>query len=53
MADVLKEVLFLRQVWRFMLPEVGMSCIPIFEDIKGAIQLARNPITNSNSTISM
>ena len=50
MAYVLKEVLFLRQVWRFMLPEVGMSCIPIFEGNEGVIQLTRNPITNSNST---
>ena len=32
-----------------MLPEVGMPCIPVFEDNQGAIQLARNPITNSNS----
>ncbi|CAM9428218.1 unnamed protein product [Pylaiella littoralis] len=49
LAEVTKEVLFLRQVWRFMLPEVGMPCIPVFEDNEGAIQLAKNPITNSNS----
>ena len=49
LADVIKEVLFLRQVWRFMLPDAGMSCIPVFEDNEGAVQLARNPITNSNS----
>ena len=24
--------LFLRQVWRFMLPDVSMPCIPVFED---------------------
>ncbi|CAB1109720.1 unnamed protein product [Ectocarpus sp. CCAP 1310/34] len=48
-ADVMKEVLFLRQVWRFMLPEAGMPCIPVFEDNPGAIQLAQNPISNSNS----
>ena len=24
LADVIKEVLFLMQIWRFMLPEVGM-----------------------------
>ena len=29
LADVIKEVLFLRQVWRFM-PEVGMPCISVF-----------------------
>ena len=49
LADVMKEVLFLRQVWRFMLPDVGMPCIPVFEDNEGAVQLAQNPITNSNS----
>ena len=49
LEDVMREVLFLRQVWRFMLPAVGMPCIPVFEDNKGAVQLAQNPITNSNS----
>ncbi|CAB1100038.1 unnamed protein product [Ectocarpus sp. CCAP 1310/34] len=48
-ADVLKEVLFLRQVWRCTLPDAGMPCIPVFEDTHGAIQIAHNPITNSNS----
>ena len=47
--DVLKELLFLRQVWRFMLQEVGMPYISVLEDNEGAIQLARYPITNSNS----
>ena len=32
LADVIKEELFLRQVWRFMLADVGMPCIPVFED---------------------
>ena len=33
-----------------MLPEVGMHCIPLlFEDNGGAIQLARSPITSSDS----
>ena len=48
LADVIKQVLFLRRVWRFMLPGVGMSCILVFEDNEGAVQLAKNPITNSN-----
>ena len=49
-ADVIKEeVLFLRQVWRFMLLDFGMPCIPVCEDNEGAVQLARNSITNSNS----
>ena len=51
MVDILKEVLLLRQVWYFMLSELGsMLCIPVFEDNEGTVQLARNPITNSNST---
>ena len=46
LQSVMKEVLFLRQVWRFMLPDVGTPCIPVFEDNEGAVQLAQNPITN-------
>ena len=49
MSDVAKEILFLRQVWRFMLPRAGMPCIPLFEDNEGAIQIAKHPISNSNS----
>ena len=49
LPDVLKEVLFLRHVWRLMLPDVGVTCIPVFENNQGAVQLAQNPITNSNS----
>ncbi|CAB1113540.1 unnamed protein product [Ectocarpus sp. CCAP 1310/34] len=49
LADVMKEVLLLEQVWRFMLPEVGLPCIPVFEDNQGAIQLAQNPFSNSDS----
>lgn len=40
LADVIKERLFIRQVWRFMLPEVGMPCFPVYEDNQGAPQLA-------------
>ena len=32
-----------------MLPDVGMPCIPVFEDNEGVVHLAKNPITNSNS----
>ena len=49
LADVMKEVLFLRQAWCFMLPDVGMPCIPVFEDNERAVQIAQNPNTNSNS----
>ena len=49
MSDVAKEILFLRQVWRFMLLRVDMPCIPLFEDNEGAIQIAKHQISNSNS----
>ena len=32
-----------------MLPDVGMPYIPAFEDIRGTVQLAQNPITISKS----
>ena len=41
--------LFLRQGWRFMLPGKGMPCFLVFDDNQGAVQLAQNPVTNSNS----
>ena len=40
LVDAVKELLFLRQIWRFMLPGKGMSCFPIFEDNQGAVQLS-------------
>ena len=49
MAKTMKEVLFLQQVWCFTLPGVGTPCVPVFEDNEGAVQLAQNPVTNSNS----
>ena len=50
LGDAVKELLFLRQVWRFMLPGKGMPCFPIFEDNQGAVKLAQNPVS-SNPTI--
>ena len=32
-----------------MLPGKVMLCFPVFGDNQGAVQLAQNPITNSNS----
>ena len=32
-----------------MLPRKGMLCFPVFEDNQGAVQLAQNSMTNSNS----
>ena len=49
LADVSKEVLFRRQVWRFTFAGVGMPGIPVFEDNARAVHLAQNPITNCNS----
>ena len=48
-AEGFTEALFLRSVWRFLLPDFGDPCIQVFEDNKGATQLAVNPVTNSNS----
>ena len=49
LRDAVKELLFLRQVWRFMLPDKVMPPFPVFEDNQGAVQLAHNSVTNSNS----
>ena len=40
---------FLQQVYRCMSPGVGASCLAVFEDIEGAAQLARSPVTKSKS----
>ena len=32
-----------------MLPSKVMPSFPVFEDNQGAVQLAQNPVTNSNS----
>ena len=49
LGDAVKELLFLRQVWRFMLPGKVLQCFPVLEDNQGAVQLAQNLVTNSNS----
>ena len=43
LGDAVKELLFLRRVWRFMLPGKVMPCFPVFEDNQGAVQLAQTP----------
>ena len=48
LGDAVKELLFLRQVWRFMLSGEGMPYFPIFEDNQGAVQLSQNSVSNSN-----
>ena len=49
LGDAVKELLFLRQVWRFMIPGEGMPCFPVFEVNQGALQLSKNPVSNPNS----
>ena len=49
LADTIKEVIFLRYVWSFILPGLGSACITVFEDNKGARHLAHNPVCASNS----
>ena len=48
LGNAVKELLFLRQVWRFMIPGKGMPRFPVFEDNQGALQLSKNPVSNSN-----
>ena len=49
LGDAVKELLSLRQVWSFMIPGEEMPCFPVFEDNQGALQLSKNPVSNSNS----
>ena len=49
LGDAVKELLFLRQILRFMLPGKVMPCFPVFNDNQGVVQLAQNPVTKSNS----
>ena len=49
LGDAVKELLFLRQVWRFMISGKGTPSFPVFEDNQGALQLSKNSVSNSNS----
>ena len=48
-ADTIKQVIFLRYVWRFISPGLGSACITVFEDNKAARHLAHDPLCASNS----
>ena len=48
-SDMGKVILFLRQDWCFTLPKARMPCVAMYEDNEGAIQIAKHPISNSNS----
>ena len=41
-SEVVKEVLFLRQVQEFMEPSMRVGAVNVFEDNEGAIKLATN-----------
>ena len=49
LSDAVEELLFLRHVCRFIIPGKGMPSFPVFEDNQGALQLSKNPVSNSNS----
>ena len=49
LGDAVIELLFLTQFWRFTISYNGMPCFPVFEDNEGALQLSKNPVSNSNS----
>ena len=49
LGDAVKEFLFLRQVWRSMIPGKEMPRFPVFENNQGVLQLSKNPVSNSNS----
>ena len=42
LSEVVKEVLFLRQVQEFMGPSMGVGTVSVCEDNEGAIKLATN-----------
>ena len=46
-----ERVVVLEEVWRFMTPGKGMPCFPVFEENQGALQLSKNPMSNSNSKL--
>ena len=48
-GDIVKEVLFLRNILEFFDPGQSMICIPVHEDNAGAIKLAENPLSSARS----
>ena len=49
MADGVKEAPYVRGVLVFLMPSLGSPSIGVFGDNKGAIDLAENPLSSSNS----
>ena len=49
MADGVKEALYVRGILAFLMPSLEPMSISVYEDNKGAIDLAKNPLSSSNS----
>ena len=49
MADGLKEAIFLRYIWSFIVSDRDVGCTKVKEDNVGALHLANNPATTPNS----
>ena len=49
MADGVKEALYVRGVLSFLMPGLKPMSISVYEDNKGVIYSARNPLSSSNS----
>ena len=49
MADGVKETLYARGILAFLMPGLEPMSISVYEDNKGAIDLAKNPLSSSNS----
>ena len=49
MADGVKEALYVRGVLVFVMPSLGAPSIEVFEDKKGATDLAKKPLSSFNS----
>ena len=49
MATGIRETIFMRYLWSFLLPDRDVGCTTVKEDNKGEICLANNPVTTPNS----
>lgn len=49
MGEVSKEVLFMQSILKCVQPEEEEMCTIVYEGNQGAIQLANNPLSSSNS----
>ena len=49
MVDGVKQALYVREVLVFLTPSLGSPGIGVFQDNKGAIGLAKNSLSSSNS----